>query len=92
VTEPAPMQTPDTAPVYEVAPAAAIEPKTLTATGGAGAGFILANFVLYLVSVIFYHDGLVPIVVQQAVGLVVTVALTFAGGYLARHVDRMPSA
>jgi hypothetical protein len=77
-----------TTPLYEVAPANAIEPKTMSATAGAGAGVIVANFALYLVSVWFYKDAAAPLVVQMFVGLLVTTGLAFAGGYLARHVQR----
>lgn len=82
------MTEPDTAPAYEVAPSTAVEPKTLSATGGSLAGTIVSGFLLYLASVLFYHDGTVPLPVSLFVALVVTTGLTFAGGYLARHVNR----
>jgi hypothetical protein len=75
-------------PAYEVAPADATEPKVYGATGGATAGLITTNFVLYLISHWFYSGADVPMVVAMFVGLIITTGLTFAGGYLARHVNR----
>ena len=77
-----------TAPAYEVAPATATEPKVIAATGGATAGVIITSFVLYLISGWFYNGGVIPQVVEMFVGLVITSGLTFAGGYIARHVNR----
>jgi hypothetical protein len=76
------------APAYEVAPANATEPKVYAATGGATAGVIVTSFVLYLISGWFYNGGTVPQVVEMFLGLLITSGLTFAGGFLARHVNR----
>jgi hypothetical protein len=49
---------------------------------------IVTSFVLYLISGWFYNGGTVPQVVEMFLGLLITSGLTFAGGFLARHVNR----
>ena len=66
----------------------ATEPKVIAATGGATAGVIVTSFLLYLLSGLIYHGGVIPQVVEMFVGLVITSSLTFAGGFYARHVQR----
>jgi hypothetical protein len=76
------------APAYEVAPANATEPKVIGATGGATAGVVVVNFILYLIGNWFYGGHDVPMVVAMFVSLVVVSGLAFAGGYFSRHVNR----
>lgn len=76
-------------PAYEIAPADVTEPKVYAATGGSVTGVITANFVLYLLAGLFYHGGVVPQAVALFVGLVITTGLTYAGGYIAHHVNRI---
>lgn len=78
---------------WEVVPSGAVEPKTKLATVGAGSGVIVATFLLYLIDVLFYggpgSGPDVPEPVQTFVVLLVSVAGAFAGGYYARHVNRV---
>lgn len=74
------------------APAVPVEPKVKAATAaGASSAAVLLPFVLWLLGVYVFPDG-VPVPVQGLVGLVVTGAATFAAGWSARHVNRGPAA
>lgn len=75
-------------PRYELAPDDATEPKVVAATGGATAGVIVTNFVLYAVAGAIYHGGVIPQSVSLFVGLLITTGMTFVGGRYARHVNR----
>lgn len=76
---------------YEVVSASTIEPKTKAATGGAAAGAVVTAFTVWGLDELFWNGDAqpgVPLPVVGFVGLVITAGLTFASGYLARHVDR----
>ena len=78
------------ADAVEVVAPHVIEPKVRAATSaGAAVGAVLP-FVLWLLST-YVFGGDVPLPVQGFVGFVVTGACTFAAGYYARHVDRVPA-
>lgn len=82
---------PDHASRYEVVGHGDIEPKTKAATGGAAAGSIISAFVIWVLDEIFWNGAEapeVPFEVIAVVGLIITSALTFLGGYWARHVNR----
>jgi len=77
---------------YEVVDPSAVEPKTKAATvAGAGSAAIITPAVVLLVDELFYGGGPVdvPLPYVGVIGLVVTGLCTFAGGYLARHVNRV---
>jgi hypothetical protein len=73
-------------PVTDVVEATSVEPKVRAATAAA----TLVPFVLWLLSA-YVFDGDVPLPVQGLVVTVVTGGCTFAAGYMARHVDRVPT-
>jgi hypothetical protein len=68
-----------------------VEPKVSAATAGGASSAVAVTFLLWVLSAYVFH-GDVPLPVQGAVGLIVTTAGTFAAGYMARHVDRIPPA
>lgn len=90
--------TPDQPPAaakYAIVPPKTIEPKVKAATGGAGAGGIVAGFIIWLLDELFWDgpgDPEVPLPVVLLVGLVVPAVIAFASGYWARHVNRLPLA
>jgi hypothetical protein len=63
------------------------ERKVYAASLGAGAGTIVSDFALWAVDRIWWPSDTadVPFPVVSFVGLVVTVAFTFAAGWLAKH-------
>lgn len=81
---------------YPIVPAGKVEPKVTAATAaGAGSSAIVTPFVLWLIDQLFFNgpaDPAVPLPVVGVVGLVVAGACTFLGGWLARHVNRLPLA
>jgi hypothetical protein len=82
-------------PKYGIVPPSTIEPKVKAATGGAGAGGVIAGFIIWLLDELFWEgagDPEVPLPVVLLVTLVVPAAIAFASGYYARHVNRLPLA
>lgn len=82
---------PQHAATYEVVGHDEVEPKTKAATGGAAAGAITSAFVIWLLDELVWNGAQapeVPFPVTAMVGLVITSALAYAGGYFARHVNR----
>lgn len=76
---------------YDVVDHDAVEPKTKTATGGAAAGAIVSAFVVWLLDELIWNGAAapeVPFPVTAFVGLAITSACTFVGGYFGRHVNR----
>lgn len=78
---------------------APIESKVYAATVGTGAGAIVSAFVLWLLGVTVWGvaftanaatDAIaaVPAPISGMVGLLITVAGSFAGGYLGDHTER----
>jgi hypothetical protein len=79
------------APVYEVVSESKIEPKTKAATGGAAAGAITSQFVLWGLDELFWNGDAspeVPLPVAAFVTLAISAGFAFISGYLARHVNR----
>jgi hypothetical protein len=74
-------------PVYETLTADRVEPKVRAATISSAVG----GLVVWLLGTYLFH-GVVPDAVTGLVGLLVTSAVTYTGGYFARHVDRSPAA
>jgi hypothetical protein len=73
------------------APTYAVEPKVRAATAAsASSAATLLPFVLWLLGTYVFPDG-VPLPVQGFAGLIITGACTFAAGWTARHVDRVPA-
>lgn len=63
-----------------------IERKVYASTIGAGAGLTVSNFALWIADTIWWPgDTAVPGPVADFVVLVVTIGLTFLGGYFAKH-------
>lgn len=62
-----------------------VEAKPLAATGGAGAGVVLAGLVLYLLDRWF---GPVAAPIEAGVALLVPMGLALAGGWWAKHTKR----
>lgn len=76
---------------YEVLDADAVEPKVKGAAVGATAGVIVTDFLVWGADELFWNGDAapnVPFPVAGFIGLVVTVGLTFLGGFVARHVNR----
>lgn len=68
-----------------------VEPKVRAATAAAStAAGILVPLVLWLLGTYVFH-GDVPFELQSSIGLALTGACTFAAGWAARHVDRVPA-
>ncbi len=59
--------------------------KVAAATGGAAAGTVVAQFVLWVLSSVFWDGGDIPGEVTALVLLVVPTALAFAAGYVKRE-------
>lgn len=79
------------APEYETVSGSEVEPKVKGAVLGAGAGVILTDFLVWSADELWWNGTEapeVPIPVAGLIGLVVTAGLAFAGGFLARHVNR----
>lgn len=71
--------------------AAPTELKVRAATVGAGAGVVIADFVLWMIDAQWYHGDAspeVPYPISAFVLLAVTVGLTYASGWYARHTPR----
>lgn len=67
------------------------EPKVVAATTGAGAGVVIAGFLLWLIDsyvVTPGHVGDLPGEVTGLVTLAVSAGVAFVAGYLARHQYR----
>lgn len=66
------------------------EPKVQAAAAGAGAGAIIAGFLVWGIDGIWYDGGNidVPLPVTGFVTLVVSAGLAWFAGYRARHVER----
>jgi hypothetical protein len=92
-------QTPDDLPAadvrYPIVSASTVEPKAKAAGYGAGAGGVVATFVLWLLDELIWNGTAapdVPLPVAALVMLVVPAAVAFAASYHARHVNRLPLA
>lgn len=86
---------PDHAAPYDTVPATAVEPKTKAAGVGAGAGGVLATFVLWGLDGLFWNGDAAPDVPLPVAGLVITAVpagVAFAASWWARHVNRLPLA
>lgn len=68
-------------------PPSAVEPKVTAATAAAAATAVLLPVLLWLLET---YVGPVPVLVQGAIGTVLTAGCTFVAGWRARHVDRQP--
>lgn len=80
---------------YAIVPASTVEPKTKAAGYGAGAGGVLATFVLWLLDELIWNGQAAPDVPLPVSGLVITfvpAAVAFAASWWARHVNRLPLA
>lgn len=78
---------------YATVPADKVEPKTAAAGYGAGAGGVVATFVLWGLDAIFWNGDAAPDVPLPVVGLVMLVipaAVAFVASYFAAHVNRAP--
>jgi hypothetical protein len=63
-----------------------VERKVYASTIGAGAGITISNFALWGADALWWPgDAIVPTPVADFVVLVVTIGLTFLGGYFAKH-------
>lgn len=64
-----------------------VERKVIAATGGATAGTIVSEFVLYLADEIWWPstEAVVPLPVAAFVNLVVIAGLTWVAGFMAKH-------
>ena len=70
-----------------------VEPKTKAATvAGAGSAAVITPAVVLLVDQLWFGGGEVdvPLPYVGVIGLVVTGLCTFAAGYYAKHVNRVP--
>lgn len=78
---------------------APVEPKVLGATVGAPGGVVVAQFVVWLLGVLVWHQpdtadhatatyAAVPIYVIAILTLTITAAGTFIGGWLPPHAHR----
>jgi hypothetical protein len=77
---------------YAVIPAGKVEPKTKAAGYGAGAGGVVATFVLWLLDLWLWNgdaDPPVPMPVVALVLLVIPAAVAFLASYFATHVNRL---
>jgi hypothetical protein len=70
-------------------PATAVEPKVTAATAAAATASVLLPVLVWLLTT---YVGPVPVLVQGALGTLLTGACTFVAGWRARHVDRQPVA
>jgi hypothetical protein len=80
---------------YGIVPASAVEPKTKAAGYGAGAGGVVATFVLWALDAAFWNGDAapdVPLPVAALVMLAIPAAVAFGASYMARHVNRLPLA
>lgn len=80
-------------PLGQLAPAvtSAPEPKVVAATTGAGAGVVIAGFLLWLIDSYMVtpgHVGDLPGSVTGLVTFAVSAGVAFIAGYLARHQYR----
>jgi hypothetical protein len=65
-----------------------MERKVAAATGGSGLGVALAGVILWVLDTYAFRTSEVPDPLVVLVWAVVPVALTLAGGWLARHTPR----
>lgn len=69
----------------------AVENKVSAGAAGAGAGLIVANFVLYVLATYLYHHPVDPNVVMF-VNTAVGYGASFLAGWFARHTPRLEPA
>lgn len=72
--------------------AAPVEAKVWGATGGAAAGLALAQLGLAVLNHTLYHDAGVPEDISSPVLVLVPLAVTWLGGWLAPHTIRTDDA
>ena len=78
---------------YAIVPSSTVEPKTKAAGYGAGAGGVVAGFVLWGLDELFWNGAAapdVPLPVTALVLLAVPAGVAFVASYAARHVNRLP--
>lgn len=69
-----------------------IERKVWAGTGGSAAGLAVAGLVIYVLDAAVYRSGPVPGELSGPLLVLLPIALTFVGGYIAPHTFRSDPA